>query len=1039
MILVFFFYSEELSKKLDIDWLTSQEDLAKLWVLDKLDREAAWGNLVALLTEICDVTGTVPEDWQLPRTCCLRPIRAGEVRLTREDTREQLFFNEGQNKAYCELPTHYWNVKFRFASQVPDRSSIGTSLLHWLIANQCLMPIYFDTFHGLWNSLKNSTKHAGKFSGQKIGFMWKQVLAFLTIANQNYGPFKSGVWFTEKQRAAQRWYRQNSELSESFLRVAEKWAKKRGVGFTSAAELKDLFDQVPRIKTFNEKGDLLKLMRFLSIEDAWQYWRLDIWGVKPVLEMMAEEALDNPSSVRITTETGATGGGSAGDTEKNAAAAAKTIFKVPKYITDLLVDSMEVFSVATKFHRVFYEHRASRVKSIDAARKDNARLVDGGWRKEYSETTRNVMYDVDCLVQMGVPDSVGARSQFLSAMSFDYLVTLLADRYDTTIFYLHCYPAKFRLYYAQSGIEDAERIERERMIVRRRVFLQDWLWLKEAEGEARTSPAMAALLKDIFWGRWSFNRLAMCQNELECVEGVTTSWEHTVQGVTDCWGDSRGAEEVHKALRGQSRNNFNGTMGKSRILRTAIDTGVPERRDMKIVEVTDAEIAKRWREIQSTSIDSWFRCDPDTLPPELKGILSANAVFESPNGKSYTKCASAWMWLRSWFESFKQQGVTVESGKWARLIPGSQILRRMNGAGSPMLVLSTLPYSLFVNDVAETQGNDGRFIWTMRTDERAFHEFFVTAPEDWVLHEVEVVYSEGAGQVLRSAGPPRRTWEAALLAGIPFEIAHMAYIAQIISIDLPDSNDPVALRTALLEGVFEDEMLRQRCHEAFVERCKKKDGEVEFDEDLADILDTVLDGDVANEGEVRTLAGMIKKETARRMTNLRDEVRRSKVKAKLARIARRTKKPRAKGKAKATAAAQAGAAPGPPQAPEPPAPPAAADGATDRVDTAHAASVNRGPVVYRTPAAVFSIILPPEMKGYLKMDQKCWVAKHVGIGENLLRSSFGPRSGKTRLEAAKKLVDDAWEVAGRDRPPECAWPSDDALPDVFFEDRVPGH
>ena len=76
---------------------------------------------------------------------------------------------------------------------------------------------------------------------------------------------------------------------------------------------------------------------------------------------------------------------------------------------------------------------------------------------------------------------------------------------------------------------------------------------------------MREIVDEIFWVKWKRTRLVWCQNELECVCGVETSFEHSVLGATSSWGDSKGAEDVHKAERGNARTTWRGDIGRTRV------------------------------------------------------------------------------------------------------------------------------------------------------------------------------------------------------------------------------------------------------------------------------------------------------------------------------------------------------------------------------------------------------------------------------------------------------------------------------------------
>eukprot|EP00959_Pyramimonas_sp_CCMP1952_P343251 7190060-Pyramimonas_sp.AAC.1 len=91
----------------------------------------------------------------------LRPVQNGEKRLLLDGA--QFLFNEQEATAAVEIPPHLCTYPFVIVTHTTDRSSINSSLLHFLTAE--------------------NAKRVGPWSGRKKGYMWKRVLEFATICN----------------------------------------------------------------------------------------------------------------------------------------------------------------------------------------------------------------------------------------------------------------------------------------------------------------------------------------------------------------------------------------------------------------------------------------------------------------------------------------------------------------------------------------------------------------------------------------------------------------------------------------------------------------------------------------------------------------------------------------------------------------------------------------------------------------------------------------------------------------------------------------
>eukprot|EP00959_Pyramimonas_sp_CCMP1952_P343250 7190059-Pyramimonas_sp.AAC.1 len=89
----------------------------------------------------------------------LRPVQNGEKRLQLDGA--QFLFNEHETTVSVDVPPHLWTYLFVIATHRTDRSSINSSLLHFLTAEKYLFVPCFDSMRALWNALKNSAKRVG--------------------------------------------------------------------------------------------------------------------------------------------------------------------------------------------------------------------------------------------------------------------------------------------------------------------------------------------------------------------------------------------------------------------------------------------------------------------------------------------------------------------------------------------------------------------------------------------------------------------------------------------------------------------------------------------------------------------------------------------------------------------------------------------------------------------------------------------------------------------------------------------------------------
>ena len=50
-----------------MDFILDNRDVSELWALDKLDRASTYNMVAVVLTELCDITTSSPDDWRLLR------------------------------------------------------------------------------------------------------------------------------------------------------------------------------------------------------------------------------------------------------------------------------------------------------------------------------------------------------------------------------------------------------------------------------------------------------------------------------------------------------------------------------------------------------------------------------------------------------------------------------------------------------------------------------------------------------------------------------------------------------------------------------------------------------------------------------------------------------------------------------------------------------------------------------------------------------------------------------------------------------------
>ena len=227
------------------------------------------------------------------------------------------------------------------------------------------------------------------------GWMWRSILELLVVFKMNVGPYRSGQWYDAKREACKRWVAMYDARSQEFDAIACKFAANAGVDISTAEGRQLLWARMRTLKSCNEKGPILKLMRWLSLNEVWWYHREELWGLKAILRLMAEESCSGGSLVAMSA--GTTTGCLEASTHALVSKSSGTISKAHTYISETNEMAMNIFVAVTSTQRSLYSHRAKLIKSIDDHAAGSLKFLLGAWKHGVVNTTATTMFDVQSL------------------------------------------------------------------------------------------------------------------------------------------------------------------------------------------------------------------------------------------------------------------------------------------------------------------------------------------------------------------------------------------------------------------------------------------------------------------------------------------------------------------------------------------------------------------------------------------------------------------------------------------------------------------
>jgi len=268
---------EASSKTVGVDVILRDRSLTDLYVHDAMDRQASHGLMRSLVSSMEDLVPQPLEKSTLPDTVLVAPLK--DRHLSRaHDGNGKLLINDARDASSSYVfPPEFDIYAMLVSNHTIDRGSVGLGCLHFM-EHKLLTTCYPGFCHDLYNSIKNAAK------AMPTGQWWSRILEFGSIANLNHGPYRSNAWRRDKEELLCTWKANHDIRSSEFRTVAERTAALEGHTLCDDADYVPYYHYICSLPSCTECGPILKFARFLSIEDAWLYYRKEMWCLKSVLE-----------------------------------------------------------------------------------------------------------------------------------------------------------------------------------------------------------------------------------------------------------------------------------------------------------------------------------------------------------------------------------------------------------------------------------------------------------------------------------------------------------------------------------------------------------------------------------------------------------------------------------------------------------------------------------------------------------------------------------------------------------------------------------
>ena len=282
-----------IKKHIPVGLIAENAELHADFAQYKLERQSAFMLGRGLSSQLEMLTGQGLNQFRLPQWLCVRKLEQGEQRLQMESG-EWVIVNEETGEIRVQLPLSAIDYPFHILQHVCDRCAINCALVHYLMSDDYLTCVTFGPSHGIWSSVKNALKKSCTGRG------WQAVLGFLLVNNMNYFPFQSSQGWRDKQFHFNEYLCSHDHTCSAFQEIKESFAMANGLPGKDNDE--ELFKRLACMRSFHEKGPLLKLQRWLSINECWKFLRPEVAGLKLILSRMLEAKDPNLEMAEMGTQ-----------------------------------------------------------------------------------------------------------------------------------------------------------------------------------------------------------------------------------------------------------------------------------------------------------------------------------------------------------------------------------------------------------------------------------------------------------------------------------------------------------------------------------------------------------------------------------------------------------------------------------------------------------------------------------------------------------------------------------------------------------------
>lgn len=545
-----------IEKLIPMELILRDLSVSEMYIMDSMVRQSTHALLRVVISQLEQVAANPVQRGRLPSDVHVGVLGADEV-LVQLDDGTLCIVRPSSRSVKRVFPVGFSVRQLLIVNHVIDRGSTGLAMVSFASHIGLLWTATWGVFHDMWNSVKNACKAVCS------GRWWLMVLRFASIANLNHGPFRSGSWGKAKQTALLGYLSSRTSRSPDFRAAAFATASLLDKVCESDEDYEFWFRWASRLPSCCEAGPICKFARWMSIQECWDYYRQEMWVLRAVLLEM------NPQQVQKEIQSNSTAMYDSELASRMSSGSSGLLARAPTYITQELIDVLDMFNLATTATRSLYSFRASSIKNVDQGVDFQLLLLSGAWEDELLSMVNDSLLD---RAKVGVIAPMGdlERARRNAAQMAAFVLQLMTERCSRILPALFSYP-QIVVRLLSPKLEDA--------LVARASILSDWAVLRAAEADAALGGGSSAVLKDIFWKDQTLVRLLFYTIQLEAVthpECIGPQSGHLARAISMKLPDEKGPEDIHQHIRDCQRTRRHKHIKMATVYDAQIKSGVLE-------------------------------------------------------------------------------------------------------------------------------------------------------------------------------------------------------------------------------------------------------------------------------------------------------------------------------------------------------------------------------------------------------------------------------------------------------------------------------